>query len=192
MHDWQNLVTEPDHSIDIREIIHHSGENDRSRSLCKTFRTEVVEVYAIADETDRHTGNQALEVALFGCRTDQRVRESAGYTPFVCEETPLFDRVDPAQRQPRPARELPPARRVELGELHNPRHLPEMLGILRDVAAINHDYVGLQFAEFPPDYGMQVRLVECRHRKRFPAKRALSARSLLFHPITGTAVTLCA
>jgi hypothetical protein len=151
LNDRQDLVTEPDDGIDIREIIHHSGKNDRSGSLCNTFRIEVVEVYSIADETNRHAGNQPREVPLLGCRADQCMGKSTGYMLFVCKETPLFERVDPAQRQPRAARELRPPRRVELGELHDPRHPREMLGILSDIAAVDHDHIGPQLGELSTD-----------------------------------------
>ena len=166
MHDRQNLVAEPDDSINVRKIIHHAGEDDRCGALCNTLRTEVVEVYSIADETDGHPRDQALEIALFGCRADQRVGESESNVTFVREETPLFDRIDPAQRHPRPLRILPPSRRVELGKLHDPRHLREMLGILRDIAAIDHDQIGLQLGKFLSDDIVQLRFVERCHRKR--------------------------
>jgi hypothetical protein len=78
LHDGQDLVAEPDDGIHIRKIIHHPGKNDRSGPLGDTARTEIVEVYSVTDETDRHPRNQALKVALLGCRVDERVREGVG------------------------------------------------------------------------------------------------------------------
>ena len=87
------------------------------------------------------------------------------YLVLVIEKSPLFDRIYPAQRHGRALGILAPSRRIELSKLHDPRHLREMIGKLRSVAAVDYDQVGFQFGEFALDRGVQFRLVEGSHRQ---------------------------
>ena len=94
---------------------------------------------------------------------NQRMRGNLGNVPLVAKKPLRLDRVDPVQWYARPFRVLPPLERVEVAEMHYPRHIGEVLGELRHVAAVDDDQVGLQLSEFFLDRVMQLRLVQSRH-----------------------------
>jgi hypothetical protein len=54
----------------------------------------------------------------------------------------------------------------------------KVLGELRHIATVDDDQVGTQFVKFPPDGGVQLRLVEGRHRERLPGKQRLQRPQL--------------
>ena len=67
-----------------------------------------------------------------------------------------------------------------------------MLGILRDIAAVDDDQIGLQLGKFSCDGIMEFRFVEPATESGSPTSIARRARNLLVQPTTGTAVTLYA
>jgi len=97
---WQDLLAEPDDGIDIRTIIHHPREDDRSRLLGRTGRTEIIEIDAVPDKTDGNSGDQLLEIAFLGRGMDQRMRETVRNISLIGEQTFFFECVEPAQRYP--------------------------------------------------------------------------------------------
>ena len=174
----QDLVAEPDDGVDVRAVIHDPRKDDRCRLLRVASGPKVVEIDAVADQSYRDSGDQPLEITPFEIGVDQRVRESTCDTPLIGEEPLLFDCVDPLQWNSRPLRVLPPFQRVEVAELHDPWHLRKVLGELRHIAAVDDDQVRTQFVKFSPDRGVQLRLVEGRHRERFSTEQRLERPQL--------------
>ena len=103
----------------------------------------------------------------------QRGGEAASDVPFVGEEAPLFDRVNPLQWSSRPRGILLPLQGIEVAELDYPWHIREMLGELRDVAAVNNDQIGRQFVKFLSDGGVQPGFIESCHRERLSDEQRL-------------------
>src|SRR5688572_20790327 len=95
-HFGQHALAEPEHRIDVGEVIHHAGKNESSRLLHGPTAGEVLEIDAVTDATDFRGWNQALEVILLPSRADDRVAESAGDSPFVAQEPASFRSVQPA------------------------------------------------------------------------------------------------
>ena len=94
---------------------------------------------------------------------NQRMRENLRNVPLIAKQPLRLDYVDPVQWYARPFRVLPPFERVEIAEMHYPRHIGEVIGKLRHVAAVDDDQVGPQLSEFYLDGVVQLRLIQGRH-----------------------------
>jgi hypothetical protein len=94
---------------------------------------------------------------------NQRMRENLRNVPLIAKQPPRLDYVDPVQWYARPFRVLPPFERVEIAEMHYPRHIGEVIGELRHVATVDNDKVGPQLSEFHLYGVMQLCFVQSRH-----------------------------
>ena len=81
---------------------------------------------------------------------------------------------------------------IEVAELEYPWHIREMLGELRDVAAVNNDQIGRQFVKFFLIAACSLASLKAATESGSPTSSAFSARSLIVDASIGTAAMLFA